>query len=66
MTVYALVGWFGDVNWTEAIYATEEIAVQACEEAWKTQRSKHPSVPDYVQGLCKFGVEEYEVIGAAS
>lgn len=64
MTVHAVIGWFGDLEWIEAIYARAEDAEQACEQMWKERRSTH--VPDYVQGVCKFAVQDYEVIGSAS
>lgn len=57
--VYLVVGWFGDVEWVEAVYATDEAAEAACRAAWQERRSAH--APDWCQGLCKFGVEEWPV-----
>lgn len=60
--VYLIEGWFGDIEWVEAIYALKEDAEAKCSELRQTRRSEKSHVPDWVQGVCKFTVEEWEVL----
>lgn len=59
MKVYEVQGWFGDHEWSEGLYASEDAAQTECNRLWAERRSEH--APDWCQGLCKFCVEEREV-----
>ena len=61
MKVYLLQGWFGDIEWLEGVYASQEKAEAEATRLRKTRTTEKP-VPDWVQGLCKFGIDEMEVI----
>ena len=56
--VYSLEGWFGDVEWREGVYVSEQEAEAEANRLRETRRT--PSLPEghFVQGLCKFAVEE--------
>lgn len=64
MNVWIVEGWFGDQEWIEGIYATEELADAERARLWQSRSSDKG--PDYAKGLHKFSAEEYDVIGAAS
>ena len=53
--VYLVVGWFGDQEWLEGVYATEELASAVCNTLWKTRTSEQG--PAYAQRLHKFAVQ---------
>ena len=58
--VYLITGWFGDHEWVEEIHATKAGAEGKCEALWVRRRSH--KAPEYAQGVCKFAVEEREVV----
>ena len=59
MKVWIVLGWFGDTEWIEAVYGSEEKAEMAISELRKTRDS--PNGPEYCRGLYKFGYEAYEL-----
>jgi hypothetical protein len=61
MKIYLISGWFGDRDWIEEVHANKENADARCNELWTTRRSNRP-IPQYIQGVCKFAVEEWDVI----
>lgn len=62
MSVWIVVGWFGDNEWYEPYaYLHQDEAQAACDELWKTRASENG--PAYACGLHKFSVEEFPVIG---
>ena len=62
MIVWIIEGWFGDQEWIEAVYATEESANRRVEELWKTRRSELYAPDHYLQGVCKFAAVAHEVL----
>lgn len=60
MKVFLLEGWFGDAEWREGVYATYEKAKEEYDRLWETRTS--PNAPDWCQRLCKFSIDEVEVI----
>lgn len=56
IAVYEVVGWFGDQEWSEGLWADREEAESACAQLWAGRASEKG--PDYARGLHKFGVEE--------
>ena len=61
MSVYVVEGWFGDQEWIEEIHATKAGAEGRVDVLWETRRSA--KAPEYAQGVCKFAVHEYALIG---
>jgi hypothetical protein len=60
VTVYEVQGWFGDHEWSEGLWASKETAEKVCEQLWSERKSAY-AAPEF-NGLCKFSVEEREVI----
>jgi hypothetical protein len=61
LTVYIIVGWFGDIEWIEEIHSNEHVAEARVRELWETRNSARG--PEWASGLHKFGIEDWEVIG---
>ena len=59
--VFIIEGWFGDVEWIEAVYNSQEDAESRCDELWIERKSEN-APEEFVQGLCKFAVVEHRVL----
>lgn len=59
MKVWIVGGWFGDNEWIESVWATEEGATMEIARLYEDRSSENG--PEYARGLHKFGAEEYEV-----
>lgn len=59
LIVFEIQGWFGDIEWSEGLWESKEEAESVCNQLWADRRSEH--APEFVQGLCKFAVEERKV-----
>jgi len=59
MTVFVVVGWFGDQEWIEGIYTTKESAETVCDKMWEHRESEIG--PPESRGVHKFAVEPFEV-----
>jgi hypothetical protein len=55
MNVYLVFGWFGDQEWVESIFATEEAAEREVERLYSVRPKTGES------SLNKYAVEEWEV-----
>lgn len=57
LKVYAVVGWFGDNEWVESVWATEDAAAA---EVARIKDDRAVVTSDYSY-LHKFAIEEWEV-----
>lgn len=62
MKVWIIEGWFGGIEWIEAVYADEHKANSRVEHLWLERRSFVLPEDHFAQQLCKFAAVEYEVI----
>lgn len=62
MKVYVIEGWFGDIEWIEAVYADQSKAETRVNELWVERRSSILPEDHFAQRLCKFASVEYEVV----
>ncbi len=59
--VYMVEGWFGDQEWNERCFDDVKNAQTYCDHLRVDRTSARWANDYYLQGLCKFTVEEYEV-----
>lgn len=57
--VYLVLGWFGDQEWVEGIYASKSDAEAEVARLWTTRSSDKG--PSYARGLHKFSYDEYDL-----
>jgi hypothetical protein len=62
VTVWIIEGWFGDVEWIEAIYATGAAAEKRVDELRVRRRSSVLPDDHWIQGLAKFAAVEHKVL----
>jgi hypothetical protein len=61
-TVWFVDGWFGDIEWVEAVHATKAGAEEHARRLWVDRRSEVLPADHHVQGLCKFDVTDHAVL----